>query len=176
MLKYGHGKYTWGLSNDEYAYRILHPRRNRTRKHICMHIPLILLAMLCEQSNTAIGPLFARNICEHLRVLCERGLIWSVRVNGQLYDSIYSGLRVIRIKPQNKQQPKHPQIFGENYQRKHHAAHILDPVHTGRGGAGKCCLQKMEPFVVNGSVHTALLATSKDLPTNLHANLLTRPV
>ncbi len=52
----------------------------------------------------------------------------------------------------------------------------LGPVHTGRGGVGKCCLQKMEHLVANGSVHTALQATSKDLRANLCANLLTRPV
>ncbi len=52
----------------------------------------------------------------------------------------------------------------------------LGPVHTGRGGARKCCMQTMEHIVPNGSVHTALLATSKDLPTNLRANLLMRPV
>ena len=52
----------------------------------------------------------------------------------------------------------------------------LGPVHTGCGGARKCCLQKLEHIVPNGSVHTALLAASKDLPANLRANLLTHPV
>ncbi len=50
--------------------------------------------------------------------------------------------------------------------------HLLGPVHTGCGGARKCCLQKMEHIVPNGSVHTALPAASKDLPKNLRANLL----
>ncbi len=36
--------------------------------------------------------------------------------------------------------------------------------------------KKLKHTVVNGSVHTALQATSKDLPANLHTNLLTRPV
>ncbi len=34
------------------------------------------------------------------------------------------------------------------------------PVHTGRGGARKCCSQKIERIVANWSVHTALPATS----------------
>ncbi len=36
--------------------------------------------------------------------------------------------------------------------------------------------KKMENIVVNGSVHTALQATSNDLPANLRVNLLPRPV
>ena len=37
------------------------------------------------------------------------------------------------------------------------AAHgSLGPVHTGRGGARKCCKQKMGQIVANWSVHTAL--------------------
>ena len=34
----------------------------------------------------------------------------------------------------------------------------------------------MEHFVANGNVHSALQATSNDLPANLHANLFMRPV
>ena len=39
----------------------------------------------------------------------------------------------------------------------------LGPIHTGCGGARKCCLQKVEPIVACWSVHTALPARSMDL-------------
>ncbi len=61
-------------------------------------------------------------------------------------------------------QPKIIQLSGESEKN------------TGRGSARKCCLQKMEYIVANGSVHTAWQATSEDLGANLPANLLTRPV
>ncbi len=44
---------------------------------------------------------------------------------------------------------------------------FLGTVHTRCGGTPKCCMQKMEPIVVAcWSVHTALLARSKDLREN----------
>ncbi len=52
----------------------------------------------------------------------------------------------------------------------------LGPIHTGRGTPCNTRKQIMAHTAVNGSVHTALQATSKDLQANLHANLLTRPV
>ncbi len=45
------------------------PSSHRTRE------PLVLLAMLCEHSHCQqCVPFFASSICEHLCVLCERGL------------------------------------------------------------------------------------------------------
>ncbi len=37
------------------------------------------------------------------------------------------------------------------------------PVHTGRGGARKCCTQKMEHIIANWSVHTALQTIASNI-------------
>ncbi len=40
---------------------------------------------------------------------------------------------------------------------------LQGPVHTGCGGARKCCMQKMEHIVANWSVHTALQAVASNI-------------
>ena len=39
----------------------------------------------------------------------------------------------------------------------------LGPVHTGRGGARKCCMQKVEHIVANWSVHTGLQTIASNI-------------
>ncbi len=56
------------------------------------------------------------------------------------------------------------------------ADHCLWPRSHRTRRCSQMLLAKNEHIVSNRSVHTALPATSQDLPANLHANLLARPV